>query len=179
MMKAVNRNYQLKALSMIIMALMLASLFVPMAKASEPGTNEVELTPNEGEQVLGEGALSLSLTSPVLLDGNTDLANWASSNGFAGSGSEEDPIVIDGLDISIPYYATCGYAFTLKNTDLHVLINNSYFYNTKNVASPYEIGAGIVLLNGLMRRRSSDRRRAEHPGQQFCHLPLILFQHRH
>ncbi len=71
--------------------------------------------------------------NPVSIDGNSDLINQASLEGWLGSGTEEDPYLIDGYTIT-----NCNVSITIKNTDLPFKITNCLLEN---------INWGIALFN--------------------------------
>ncbi len=96
----------------------------------------------EGREIQNETILRddppLEFT-PILIDGNSDLVNQSSSNGWPGNGTESNPYIIEGL--VFPRYE--GYALEIKNVNLHINMKNcssqSYLHETsihlKNVSN--------------------------------------------
>ncbi len=71
--------------------------------------------------------------SPIIIDGNSDLLSTASTEGWPGDGSEQDPIIISDYRI----IAQGDYGIRIIGCDLHTVIENI------NVTIAYE--AGIEL----------------------------------
>ena len=71
--------------------------------------------------------------NPISIDGNGALVNQASSEGWLGSGTIEDPFLINGYTIT-----NCNVSITIKNTDLTFKITNCILEN---------INWGIALYN--------------------------------
>jgi len=81
--------------------------------------------------------------APIHINGNADFANQAANEHWPGSGTENDPYIIEGYDIDA--YGG-SYGIWIKNTDVYFVIRNCYVFNATNGASaPY--GAGIALNN--------------------------------
>ncbi len=71
--------------------------------------------------------------NPISIDGNNDLINQASVEGWLGSGTEENPYLIDGYSIT-----NCNVSIAIKNTDIPFKITNCVLE---------QINWGIALSN--------------------------------
>ena len=89
---------------------------------------------------LGNGVVAE--TSPIKINGETELATAASTYGWTGNGSEADPYIIEGLEINGSGSAWCLF---LESIDEHVVIRNSRFFETSEEADPTWNMAGIVI----------------------------------
>ncbi|MGA1866403.1 MAG: NosD domain-containing protein [Thermoplasmatota archaeon] len=68
---------------------------------------------------------------PISIEGDSSLLENATLNGWPGSGTQGDPIIIRGLDIDSN---GTRYAFSIANTTLHVLFEDCTFSNTSLVS---------------------------------------------
>ncbi|MFX1286049.1 MAG: NosD domain-containing protein [Promethearchaeota archaeon] len=59
---------------------------------------------------------------PIFINGNKDFIATAQNKGWQGDGTVQNPYLIDNLNITHPSKDL----FTIKNTDLHFLMNNCY-----------------------------------------------------
>jgi nitrous oxidase accessory protein NosD len=58
--------------------------------------------------------------TPIVIDGNEDLINQSTSNGWQGNGTISNPYIIENIDF--PSYS--GFGMEIKNVDLHIIIRN-------------------------------------------------------
>jgi len=72
---------------------------------------------------------------PISVNGNAALLSLASSEGWQGSGSQGDPVIISGYRI----FTSATYSVSIRNTDLHLRISNMNITNSDQ--------AGILLQN--------------------------------
>ncbi len=75
-------------------------------------------------------ASSLTIESPIDIDGNSEFLAEARNRGWQGNGTIDDPIVIANVHITSPDSLTP--AIRIKNTDLYFVITNSKFSTTSS-----------------------------------------------
>ncbi len=102
---------------LISLALVLMVVIAGLAILYDPGTNEKRIE----------------------LDGDQDLLNMAEESGWPGSGTTDDPIIIEGLDLNVSGGEPC---FSLSNAHLHLLIRNCQITNP----SPNTDDQGVGML---------------------------------
>ena len=73
----------------------------------------------------------------ILIEGDVDFQAQATTEGWPGNGTEEDPIIIEDLEIDI----TVGHGIEMRNTTLHFIIRNS------NISWGRYSRYGIYLIN--------------------------------
>ncbi|MDI6916193.1 MAG: right-handed parallel beta-helix repeat-containing protein, partial [Thermoplasmatales archaeon] len=107
---------------------------------------------------------SKSLTShdPICIDGNSNFASQASSEGWAGDGTINNPYIIENYDIN----ASSAIGIEIRNTDKYFIIRNCmihngkssnkhgiYFYSVQNGkidnVTSYDNSGGIYLSSSL------------------------------
>jgi parallel beta-helix repeat protein len=157
-MNSRSRTTGMKTLSFVIMFVLLASMFIPVAQASgdvqavqigAPKTSDIPITApldDRSPSVTDVNPPTINLYYPVIIGSDAELAAFASANGYPGSGSADDPFLFNGLYIYLNYY-TYGSALVIKDTTSHFTISNSSFNYAKYSSAPYQIGAGILLSN--------------------------------
>ncbi|MFO8109491.1 MAG: NosD domain-containing protein [Thermoplasmata archaeon] len=104
----------------------------------------------ESEQYMGEKrclceSLSYTMHDPIRIDNNTDFADQASNEGWAGNGSEGNPYIIEGYEIDGGGYSYCIY---IGNTTDHFVVRDNYLHNASGIHNhPYFVGSGLHLYN--------------------------------
>ncbi|NLX48208.1 MAG: hypothetical protein GXY70_08600 [Euryarchaeota archaeon] len=78
----------------------------------------------------------------IRIDGEADLASWIANNG-TGSGTESDPYVIQGLNIT----GSDGICIYVGNTTSHLVVRDNFLHGASSYVSEYATGAGIALFN--------------------------------
>ena len=154
-----SRTAAMKTLSMVILFVLIASMFIPVAKASgadaaiqsgDAKASDIPTIPipvhNRSQPAPNVAPPKLTFYSPIEIGSDADLVTFAVAHSYPGNGSSENPFVFDGIYISFNYY-TYGTALAIHDTTLHFIISNSTFYNAKFSSTPYQIGAGIMLSN--------------------------------
>ena len=91
----------------------------------------------------GHGVKAIQQHDVIRIDGDTDLANMASSEGWQGNGSVDNPYVIENYDIDAHGAKAAIY---LGNISYRVVIRNCTLYNATQIA-PYGWAAGVALYN--------------------------------
>ncbi|MFW3145773.1 MAG: right-handed parallel beta-helix repeat-containing protein [Thermoplasmatota archaeon] len=83
---------------------------------------------------------------PIEIESNTDLISKASSEGWPGSGTETNPIIISGYAFEVSIYYP---GIKIGYTDLHIMINGCYFWNRTYFtgAELYLFGSGIHIAS--------------------------------
>jgi len=81
--------------------------------------------------------------APIYINGNTDFASQASSEGWPGDGTQGNPYIIGGYEID----GNGGtYCIWIENTNVWFVVENCKLWNATNTGSdPY--GSGIYLKN--------------------------------
>ncbi|MCX8173716.1 MAG: right-handed parallel beta-helix repeat-containing protein [Thermoplasmata archaeon] len=79
--------------------------------------------------------------TPIHINGNTDFASQAASEGWSGDGSAANPYIITTYEIDGGGGSFCIW---IENTNVHFAVKNCNLYNATST-SP--LGAGIVLNN--------------------------------
>ena len=93
----------------------------------------------------------LSFHEPISIDGNDDLNSTAISMGFIGSGTPEDPYVMQ--DIYIDANGT-SYCISISNTSLPFLIDNCVFENaTDTTVDPMGSGMRVIRRKSFLIKR--------------------------
>ena len=89
-----------------------------------------------------EKASAYIIHAPIRIDSNSDFANQAVIEGWAGSGTQWDPYIIENYDINGSGYGNCIY---IGNTTVHFRIRDCYFHHASG--NPYYLywDAGLVL----------------------------------
>ncbi|MBN1389876.1 MAG: right-handed parallel beta-helix repeat-containing protein [Candidatus Thermoplasmatota archaeon] len=85
---------------------------------------------------------SLSDSPPMSIDGDVSLFENATLNGWPGTGTPGDPIVINGMDFDSSQTA---YAVSIVNTTMQILMQNCTFRNT-SIENDNTI-SGLRLMN--------------------------------
>ncbi len=81
----------------------------------------------------------------IRINGDAELDSFITNEGLKGSGTAWDPYIISGYSINGAGKSTGIY---VGNTTKYFTVRNCYIYNfTKNEASIYNVGAGIILFN--------------------------------
>jgi len=80
----------------------------------------------------------------IRIDNNTDFANQASSEGWAGDGSSGNPYIIINYDIDAK---GAGNAIYLGNTTVYFKVDGCYLHNSSYHSNPYYDGTGITFNN--------------------------------
>ena len=78
----------------------------------------------------------------IELDGDQDLLDMAEESGWPGSGTTDDPIIIEGLDLNVSGGEPC---FSLSNVHLNLLISNCQMTNPGLNAD--DQGVGMLLFD--------------------------------
>ncbi len=78
---------------------------------------------------------------PIIIDGNDDLEDQASDEGWPGDGSEGDPYIIEGYEIDADGENKCIH---IENTNLHLVIRDNLLYGTAGV-----LPTGVLLISSL------------------------------
>ena len=86
---------------------------------------------------------TISTYFPIRINGDTD---FTFANGvFSGSGTKENPYIIEGLTIDAKGY---GYGIYIGNTTAYFVVRNNHIYNASGVDWwPYYYDSGIILYN--------------------------------
>ncbi len=87
---------------------------------------------------------------PFRIDSDTDFEDTAISEGWNGSGTEEDPYIIENYQIDGNGTEDCFY---IGNTTVHFVFKNNHLHNSSNVA-PHSSPSGLFLnnvTNGVIR----------------------------
>lgn len=85
-----------------------------------------------------------SLHPPIKIDNNMELVYCASTEGWPGMGTPEDPYIIQNYVIDAQ---GAGSAIYIGNTSLHFVIRNCTLYNTSFDSWDYGKGSGVTLYN--------------------------------
>ncbi|MFX0062444.1 MAG: NosD domain-containing protein [Candidatus Hermodarchaeota archaeon] len=85
---------------------------------------------------------------PISIDGNSDFLTQAANEGWNGTGTESDPILIAGYTIT----ASSGNLIQIHNIDLHFQISNNllagdFSYDSKHGISFYNVKYGKIFNN--------------------------------
>src|SRR5512133_3708365 len=70
----------------------------------------------------------------LYIDGNDELLDTADARDWTGSGTLNDPIIIEGLSLPLIANASC---ISLRNVTLHVMIRNCSFVPAIDDAGPF------------------------------------------
>ncbi len=96
-----------------------------------------------------------TLHSPIKIDNDTDLRKTAQEEGWAGTGTEDDPYLIRGYEINGTDPDYCIY---VADTTEHFLIKDCYLHGAEGASGlPHYIDAGIYLnhvKNGTLKNNS-------------------------
>ncbi|MCG2825436.1 MAG: right-handed parallel beta-helix repeat-containing protein [Thermoplasmatales archaeon] len=65
---------------------------------------------------------------PIYIDGNSDFASQASTEGWQGDGTEGNPYIIEGYDID----ASTAHGIHIENTDVYFIIRNCVIHDGKD-----------------------------------------------
>ena len=114
-----------KAISMAITLLMLVSGFVVMVEESSGYEN------NTGASSTPSPVSRLISHAPIHIDSDSDFSNQAANEGWKGSGTEDDPYIIENYEINMSsyarYYGPCIY---IGNTTVYFVVRNCNIYST-------------------------------------------------
>lgn len=113
-----------RALTMLVITCMLTALFFPGL-------------------VWTVQAADYTAHGTIRIDGEGDLVAWMNDNG-TGSGTEGDPYVIQGLNIT----GSDGICIYIGNTTSHLVIKDCYLHHAAYV-SEHATGAGIAIINAI------------------------------
>ena len=148
----------MKTFSFAIMFVLLASMFIPVAKAvgdvpalppGDDGSSDLPaLVPSDHpSRTAGDiDPPTLSFNTPIEIGSDADLEAFALAHYYPGNGSAANPFVIDGLFIGLQYN-DYGTALFIHDTTLYFVISNSTFNDGKFFSTPYQIGAGLLVSN--------------------------------
>ncbi|GEM_PF-1828172 len=82
--------------------------------------------------------------APIKINNNTELQEMAQNEGWEGSGTTNDPYIIQDYEIDAH---GGGYGIFIGNTTLILKIYNVTIYNATYHSMPYNSGGGVVLYN--------------------------------
>ena len=82
---------------------------------------------------------------PIQIESNNDLIQLAHQEGWPGQGTQDDPIIIQGLIIDLQQAS--GNAIGISNTDLHLTIRQCELRNGKKDWLADDQGFGIMAQN--------------------------------
>ncbi len=104
--------------------------------------------PENGKNKFHEGYYSETLTemSPIIIKSNTELQDFAASNGIQGQGSKADPYVFENFFFK-EFNSTEGAAILLENTDLFVIIRNNSFSMIEGPLISLNLVSNISIQN--------------------------------
>ncbi|WP_162137714.1 right-handed parallel beta-helix repeat-containing protein [Methanomassiliicoccus luminyensis] len=122
------RDLTRKALLSIVSFLLIASLFAPLGAIGN---------------VQGD-PLSLETHDVIRVNNETELSTLISNEGWDGTGSADDPYVIENLSINALGY---GAGIFIGNTTSHLVIRNCTIYDAEWLLSEYQYGGNILLYN--------------------------------
>ena len=105
------------SLILILFIFLLFSTFIPMK------VNGLKTTSQKPEVKASSNAYILH--NPIFISGNTNLIRNATSEGWSGTGTESNPIIISGYDIQVS--GIQNNSITIENTNLHFIIENNAF----------------------------------------------------
>ncbi len=80
--------------------------------------------------------------SPIRINDDTDFAEQADTEGWAGDGTEEDPYIIQGYDIDGEGLGNCIF---IGNTTVHFELRDNYVYNASGNSGEFFRNSGIYL----------------------------------
>ncbi|MGM0404827.1 MAG: NosD domain-containing protein [Thermoplasmatota archaeon] len=111
--------------------------------------NKIETT-SSLKSIEGDAFTSSYTThEPIKIDDDTDLNQMAMGEGWAGTGSEENPYIIEGYDIDAYSY---GYAIYIGNTTDHFVVRDSYLHNAHSYDRWEEAGLQLYnITNGVIK----------------------------
>jgi len=127
-----RRNVPIRRGATLVIALLLLIQFPLVASGAEDGPDIPEDT------VMNE-------VSSIAIDGDAQMAAAAAANGWSGNGSEQNPYVIENMNINGSGYAYCLAFHDLRSS--HVVIRNNHLYNTSRVGGPGWKTAGVGANN--------------------------------
>ena len=124
-------------------------LYSPALENSEPSRQNPRATPSStnGQEINSKPSPSLKglqSHAPIRIDNDTDFANQAANEGWKGSGTEDDPYIIENYEIDAH---GGGNAIYVGNSTAYFEIRNCTLYNASYQSSPYHEGAGVTLYN--------------------------------
>lgn len=103
------------------------------------GVNKTTVTTSGGKWL----NLTLSVHAPIRIDGEADFD--ASHGVSSGTGTAEDPYIIENREISGAGY---GYCIYIGNTTSHFVVRGCHLYDTSdNLNAPWRTRSGLMLYN--------------------------------
>jgi len=115
-----ERRLARKARLVVLMSIIAASFIFAVFALSIPSVPDTpDMVPTSSRTVV------LTPHDPIVIDGDSDFASQASSQGWPGDGSVEDPYVIEGYEIDATGQS---YAICVKNTVIYFSVNDCYLY---------------------------------------------------
>ena len=87
--------------------------------------------------------------SLIAIDSNNNFTATANINNWSGTGTFNDPIIINNMNIN---GSQVQHVFLIQNTNLYFILKNSTFYNTYNTISLSNVANGLIENNTLMSR---------------------------
>ncbi len=88
--------------------------------------------------------LEYSESDPIRINSDEEFENKSMESDWSGDGSEEDPYVIEGLEIDGQGF---GYGIFIGNVTDHFEIRESHLHNTSEGTSRYFSNRGIQIYN--------------------------------
>jgi len=132
--------------AMIALTFCFSAILALLVTSSSDGTDAAVRESPTGKDAAPVRTLTLTVHDPILIDGDDGFTN--ASGVIWGTGSSDDPYVIEGWDIQGPTGTSC---IAVQSTSAHFLIRDCYLHDC-GVASG---GSGISLLlcsNGRIER---------------------------
>lgn len=116
-----------------IVGLLIISGFIGLASSTGAGQ---DVTPSDDINSATPKSSSKTLTShdPIYIDGNTAFAENASTEGWAGDGTEGNPYILQNPYITENYNinASTAHGIYIENTDVYFIIRNCTIYDGKS-----------------------------------------------
>lgn len=124
-----------KYLVFVIAVLFISNSTLAFAHGGYPGGDK-------STSETGGPKLDYTIHAPIRIDSNSDFET--STGVIAGNGSEGDPYMIGGWNIS---GSGLGYCIFIGNTTDHFIVRNNYLHDSIHYYEPYAPGGGMCLYN--------------------------------
>jgi|GEM_PF-1383821 len=112
----------------ILIGILIVSVILGMVVVIHAGGTEKNGNGDYAETRDMRGGWKYTSHEPIYIDGNEDFASQASSEGWAGDGTEGNPYVIENYDIN----ASSADGIYIYNTDVYFIIRNCTIHDGKS-----------------------------------------------